>query len=497
MVAHNGQLKEIRAYQRQRDREGANPREIAHELLARWQGITRLESWRHGRGWTLAKAAEQIALRLERPLCSARTQEPGLTPERLSEWEHFPSSGERPGHDYLWAMKVTYGITLEETGLFDWHTGAGADHAELDETPERRDAALVRPPVEGGSSTDRRDFMTWTAAGVAAFVAETARESIRLGQTVEVTNVGDTTLEQYQQEVARLATDYDQSPRLQVFVPARELRDEVFALINGRQYPDQTRDLYLIAGQLCGLLAQASLNLGAPYWATTQARTTWRLADLAGHSGLRAWARGTQSLVAYRCGDPEGATRFARAGRRFATSGTAMVRLAGMEARARASLGDLSGTEQALNIAKDAREQASTPDMLGGIFTFNDARQAFFAGDCYVSFHRVELLRMAEAEAIESIRRYEAGPLEERSFGDMAMARLVIADARFHQGDLEGAYEAARPALALPPEYRITQMVERFGSLDRQLTASKYRSDPLALEFRDQIRAISAPATAN
>ena len=339
--------------------------------------------------------------------------------------------------------------------------------------------------------------MTWTAAGVAAFVAEAARESIRLGQTVEVTNVGETTLEQYQQEVARLAAAHVNSPPLQVFVPARDLRDEVLALINGRQYPEQTRDLYLIAGQLCGLLAQGSLNLGDRYSAAIQARTTWRLAELAGHHGIRAWARGTQSFVAYYSGDPEGAIRFARAGRRYATSGTAMVRLAGMEARARASLGDLPGTEQALGIAKDAREQVSTPDMFAGIFAFNGARHAYYAGDCYVRFHQVELLRKAEAEAIESIRRYEAGPPEERSFGDMAMARLVIADARFHQGDLEGAYEAARPALALPPEYRITQMVERFGSLARQLTAPKYRSDPLALELRDQIRAISAPATAS
>jgi len=496
MVAHNGQLKEIRAYQRQRDREGASPRDIAHELLARWQGITRLESWRHGRGWTLAKAAEQIALRLERPLCSARTQEPGLTPERLSEWEHFPSSGERPGHDYLWALKVTYGITLEETGLFDWHTGAGADHAELDETPERRDAALVRPPAEGGFSTDRRDFMTWTAAGVAAFVAEAARESIRLGQTVEVTNVGDTTVEQYQQEVARLVTEEVHAPRLPVFIPARDLRDEVFALIKGRQYPDQTRDLYLIAGQLCGLLAMVSLNLGDRHSATVQARTTWRLADLAGHNGLRAWARGTQSLMAYRSGDPEGATRYARAGRRYATSGTAMVRLAGMEARARASLGDLPGTKQALSIAKDVQARVSTPDQLGGIFTVNNARHAFYVGDCYVWFRQAEQLRIAEAEALNAVRHYEAGPSEQRSFSEEALARLIVADARFHQGELEGAYEAARPVLALPPEYRITQVVEHLDSLAQQLTAPKYRSDPLALELRDQIRAISAPASA-
>ncbi|MGH4014892.1 MAG: hypothetical protein ACRDSL_13430 [Pseudonocardiaceae bacterium] len=65
------------------------------------------------------------------------------------------------------------------------------------------------------------------------------------------------------------------------------LRTAHFGLLEGRQRPEQTRDLYLIAGITCGLMAKASHDLGAAHDAMTQARTGYACADNAGHNGLR------------------------------------------------------------------------------------------------------------------------------------------------------------------------------------------------------------------
>lgn len=64
------------------------------------------------------------------------------------------------------------------------------------------------------------------------------------------------------------------------------------AEMEDKQKPTQTRDLYLLAGRVSGLLAKASQDLVRPHDAMTQARTMFVCADNADHHGLRAWARG-------------------------------------------------------------------------------------------------------------------------------------------------------------------------------------------------------------
>jgi hypothetical protein len=65
-------------------------------------------------------------------------------------------------------------------------------------------------------------------------------------------------------------------------------RDDVFALIAGRQQPRHTTGLYKIAGQMCGLLALATLDLGYPRAADTHARTAL-------HCALAPVLRSTQA----------------------------------------------------------------------------------------------------------------------------------------------------------------------------------------------------------
>lgn len=75
------------------------------------------------------------------------------------------------------------------------------------------------------------------------------------GQFAEQSNVGPHTLDQFRADLARIATTYPNRPVYPVFVELRELRNRAFELLEGRQYPEQSRELYLVAGVLCGMLA--------------------------------------------------------------------------------------------------------------------------------------------------------------------------------------------------------------------------------------------------
>jgi hypothetical protein len=132
-------------------------------------------------------------------------------------------------------------------------------------------------------------------------VMATAEESAAFGSWAEITNVGDFQLEHLQARLRHIARTIYDSP-LHRLLDAARLRNVAFALLEGRQRPDQTRDLYLIASLACVLLAFESGSLGRYDAADTQGRTAWLCAELAGHDGARAWVqvtrRGTPTGVA-------------------------------------------------------------------------------------------------------------------------------------------------------------------------------------------------------
>lgn len=109
-------------------------------------------------------------------------------------------------------------------------------------------------------------------------------------------------------------TSYPNRPVGPLFREVRALRDRAFEFLEGRQPPQYTRDLYVAADVLCGVLANASFDLGRYDAAETQARTAFMCGELAGHNGLRAWVRGLQALIAYWDGRPHDAVRLAEAG---------------------------------------------------------------------------------------------------------------------------------------------------------------------------------------
>ena len=89
------------------------------------------------------------------------------------------------------------------------------------------------------------------------------RKRLDLATWAEQTNVGDMTIDALADGASRLARDYLQKPPLPVLREAASAYRRVSGLLRGgHQSLRQTRDLYVIAGQLLAFLSWVSSDIG-------------------------------------------------------------------------------------------------------------------------------------------------------------------------------------------------------------------------------------------
>jgi len=321
-------------------------------------------------------------------------------------------------------------------------------------------------------------------------ISMAADESARFAQFAEQTNIGPHTLEQFAADIRRIVTVYPNRPVYPIFVEVRALRNRAFEKIEGRQFPDQTRDLYLATGLLCGILANASFDLGRLDAAETQARTAFLCAELAGSNWLRAWVRGTQSLIAYWDDRPRAAAELAASGRSYAAeTGTAMVRLAAIEARAYGRMRDASGLDTALGLAADARDDVTGEDDPGGMMTFPEAKQSFYAATARLWLGGVEAAAQADRDAEYAVGAYEQDPPEQRRLGELNLARLDLAAARLAIGQIEGTAEQVRTVLEVCARRPTDSVTRRLRQVSAVLDQPRYRNNQIAGDLVDEISA--------
>jgi hypothetical protein len=302
-------------------------------------------------------------------------------------------------------------------------------------------------------------------------------------------------LDQLNDDVALLTVAYQKRP-ISEFLPfLAETQNIVFSLLEGKQPPAYTRRLLLLAGVTSGLLAKVSHDLGDPHTALTQSRTAFLCADNADHNGIRAWIRGLQSLITYWAGRPNEAARYAQQGAEYGTRGTTSAWLPVSEARAWAAMGNAESAGAAIDRATEARERIRPDDIdeLGGLCTFSYARQLYYASDALAWFP--ERAPAAEQHAIDALTTYEDTESPGWSFGDAAGAATNLAIARVARREVDGALEAVRPVLDLPPEQRIHGIVESINRVQRAL--SSLDASPARSALQEQIESfIARPARA-
>lgn len=214
--------------------------------------------------------------------------------------------------------------------------------AELLDTALSADGALLAiwRTADHDIRSDRAPVVGAVAAShqpdeVGMVLMSAADESARFLAWAETSNIGDLTVEQMHSDVQWIARNYLKVPTLPLFTRARTIRDQTFALLGGRQRPDQSRDLYTAAGWALTLLAWISTDLGRPDAADTHARTAWVCADNADHNALRAWVRATQHTAAFWEHRFLDAAGYAEDGLRYTNTGSARAFLTSSRAGSR------------------------------------------------------------------------------------------------------------------------------------------------------------------
>ncbi|MFE3073587.1 XRE family transcriptional regulator [Streptomyces sp. NPDC059247] len=405
-------------------------------------------------------------------LSSQRGTPLGTTHVSVQRWRHGAGIQPDTGHILCAVMSTLLGrpVTLVDLGF-------------VQELPT---AGPVEPPLAPADDTGHDE----THRGR---VERAARESLEFAALVTPGNVTDETLEYLSDDLARIATAYVHAPMPPLFRELVEIRDDLFRFLNGRQKPRHTRELFFLTGTTCLLLAHASQNLGDPRAALAQIHTADTCARQADHPGLIAWTAGTAALIAEWSPRPARALRHIEQARLHAPAGESRIRLAAIEARTAARIGDHPRAALALARMRTAQEDTARTDSLtdlGGILTFPAPKQDYYIGSTHAWLGNHP---QAEHHATAAIDQYTRGPRQERSYGDEALATVDLVTARLAQGDIDTAATILQPLLDLPPGQRIRQLGDGLERVNHALQQPPVQHHPTARELADLTRRFPAP----
>ncbi len=344
--------------------------------------------------------------------------------------------------------------------------------------------------VRGYSSAEPAELLP-AGASADLMMAVIAEESLDFGEWADTSNIGDATLELYASRVRQLADDYQHGAPFPLLVETRRLRDRVFAKLRGHQRPGQTGELYLIAAQVCGLLAWMSADLSLYRAADAHGWTGWVCAEHADHDGARTWIRATQSKIAYWDGRFIESAQLAEDGLRYQCPDSGQVMLGLFHARTLARIGHPDDAVQALGQARDAFERADA-DLVGGLWSVSPARFHALAGS--VQTWRQDAHQVL-AETSLALEQFQAATPRQHNYGAEIHARIDQAQAHLLLSDLDGAKAALQPVLALSPERRYEPITQHLGQLRQRLAEPSFSNAAIAQQIQEEIEAYCQEST--
>ena len=301
------------------------------------------------------------------------------------------------------------------------------------------------------------------------------------------TQIEDSSIEDLQERVFRAAHRYAVTAPLLMFSELMRVRNQSYRLLERTKLPRQLEDLYVVAGQACGLLAGINYDLGYSDAASEQARAAFTYGKIAGHPSLSAFALALQSTIAFWSGEPRRGVQLAHDGLQLRETGTAAIRLHAVEARSWALQGFPDQTTNALEAAEQARGDAGTDDLLdpiGGEFGFSSARLAGCSAAAYIA---LEDGPAAAREARRALELFSEAPEHERWIGGEYGARLDLVAALVIEGNLAEAETEMRPVLDLPPTQHTERLTQRVRALRMATTRPQHRATPAARRLGDMV----------
>lgn len=346
--------------------------------------------------------------------------------------------------------------------------------------------ALASSSIPAAAQEPTRADDNWQ--DVIAAAASQARE--HAGKTA-VTEIGPGTVEQLTADVVRLGRAYVSAAPLPLFAAMHQTLAQIQTAIDRKVYPAQAHDLNFLAGAVCGLMANASLDLGRDQAADDLARAAWTYGQIIDYGPLMGWARGTQALAALWDHRYLDAIHHAENGLTDIPAGMGTIRLHAIRARALAESGDRAQATAALTTADKARDDTQPDDLhhgLAGEFTFSNAKLHYYKS--LVLIDNEDPAQAAQAAAA-AIRLYQSAPARNRSYGCEALARIQLAKTQLMTSKIDHAASILSGVLALNPQMRIDSIAQQLQTCRCLLTSVPHRNFTTARQLDRRIAAFT------
>jgi transcriptional regulator with XRE-family HTH domain len=327
-------------------------------------------------------------------------------------------------------------------------------------------------------------------------IAAAASEARGHAERDALTGVGPGTLDQLTADVVRLSRAYVTAPPLPLFATMHHVLGRIDTALDQHLYPAQARELNFLAGVVCGLMANACLDLGREEAADDLARAAWTHGRIVDHGPLMGWARGTQALAAIWDERYADAAEHADDGLHHVPDGTGAVRLHAISARALAATGDRAAARAAVKAAEKAHENEDRDELHDGIageFAFDEPKLRYYEA---LSLLDADDPAQAGPAAADAVRLYQAVPARARSYGCEALARVQLAKAHLMSNEVDGAADALRPVIELDPQRRISSLNQHLETCRELLQAPAHGQSGTARRLGQELAAFSAASTA-
>ncbi|MFK8848390.1 hypothetical protein [Streptomyces sp. Ac-502] len=320
----------------------------------------------------------------------------------------------------------------------------------------------------------------------------TARDAAAHAEDAASLTVPDISLDRLHDAILDIARTYNSTSPPEVHRKAKELLLDAQDKLERTQVLRQREQLYLTAGQAAAMLSAVCFDLGALQPAVQHSRTAILYGQIIEHGPLQAYAHGALAFLAYWSGRPSDALNLVRTAQGFGGLGaTARSRLAVIEARAHAHLGD---REQAVRAVRDSldihhSDRDELHDDIGGEFGFTPERLAMSNA---TTFLLVGDATGAEEAATHALRLLDERPDGARPMLISSQASTDLARARLLRRELDGACEALEPVFDVPRDWRGAGVLERLAAARAQLTHPDFRTAAQASDLGERIEEFSA-----
>lgn len=396
-----------------------------------------------------------------------------------------------PNEDYRAALCTVLGTDERSLGFY-------IDRPAANDLP-------VEPSIDFSFATagsqisgrlGRRTFLT-TALPVAgfatmpsAFLWSAASESLNLAHGVPTGYAGDT-LASARDGLREAATDYVHTSNLpNAAAGALKVRTVLSPLMDRRLPLSEAKELYLLHGAACLLLASVSHDFGESAAGMMQADAAEHFAMLAEHPELLGWVRCTKAMIDLWRDRPESA--LVHAVGRTASNRADSYRLQGLEIRALAQLGRKSEAKHRLQLLEGTGPSfppAGELSDLGAMFTFPEGRQKYYSAVSYSLLGE----RDSAEQYVAELGFLDGPPNGAKAWPiSWALSRSYLALARLDAGAADGGPEAAADALApvltMSEGQRISQLAQVFRALGNRLSVKSFHQSSAAISLSHEVQ---------